>query len=43
VALWSYRPIESREFVEQKSYSAICEETNEQLARTKNSVESVLP
>jgi hypothetical protein len=43
VALWSYRPTEGRAFVAQKSYSAICEETNEQLARTKNSVESVLP
>jgi len=43
VALWSYRPIEGRALVEQKSYSAICEETNEHLARTKNAVESVLP
>jgi len=43
VALWSYQPIAGRVAGEQRSYSAICEETNEQLARTKSAVESVLP
>lgn len=43
VALWSYQPVAWRPAREQKSYSVICEETNEQLARTKNAVERLLP
>jgi hypothetical protein len=43
IALWSYEPVINRVAAKGKSYSAICEETNEQLAQTKSAVESVLP
>jgi hypothetical protein len=42
-ALWSYDPIAKAVTGEARSYSAICEETNEQLAQSKSAVESILP
>jgi len=43
VALWSYDPVLKQANAEARSYSAICEETNEQLAQSKSAVESILP
>lgn len=43
VALWSYDPLAKLVIGDARSYSAICEETNEQLARSKSAVESILP
>lgn len=43
VTLWSYDPVLNHATVEAKSYSSICEETKEQLAQSKNAVESILP
>lgn len=42
VALWSYSPVQTQASLEPRSYSAICEETNEQLAQSKSAVESIL-
>jgi len=43
VALWSYQSVAKQAVAEPRSYSAICQETNEQLAQSKNAVESILP
>jgi hypothetical protein len=43
VALWSYDPAGGQAIGEARSYSAVCEETNEQLAQSKSAVESILP
>ena len=41
--LWSYASVVNQAAVEARSYSTICEETNEQLAQSKSAVESILP
>jgi hypothetical protein len=43
VALWSYERVRVEAAAEPRSYSAICEETREQLAQSKSAVESILP
>jgi hypothetical protein len=43
VALWSHELVANQAMGEPRSYSAICEETREQLARSKSTVESILP
>jgi len=43
VALWSYELATNPARTEARSYSAICEETTEQLAQSKSAVESILP
>ena len=43
VALWSYDSVATQASGEARRYSAICAETNEQLAQSKSAVESLLP
>ena len=44
VALWSYERVRvAAVAAEPRSYSAICQETREQLAQSKSAVESILP
>jgi hypothetical protein len=42
-ALWSYEPVTNQAMGTARNYSAICEETKEQLAQSKSAVESILP
>jgi hypothetical protein len=42
-ALWSYESVADQAIREPRSYTAICEDTEEQLAQSKNAVESILP
>jgi len=42
-ALWSYEPVVNQAMATARNYSAICEETKEQLAQSKSAVESILP
>lgn len=43
VALWSYETVPNPAIGTPRNYSAICEETKEQLAQSKSAVESILP
>jgi len=43
IALWSYQPIAEQFMEEKRSYASLYEETNQQLARTKSTVDRVLP
>jgi len=43
VGLWSYEPVANQAMGTARNYSAICEETKEQLAQSKSVVESILP
>jgi len=43
VTLWSYERVRVAATAAPRSYSAICEETGEQLAQSKSAVESILP
>src|SRR5262249_47536354 len=43
IALWSYQPIREQFAQTPRSYASLYEETNQQLARTKSTVDRVVP